>query len=93
MEFQDVFTVHGAAHISNTGGIEIELHPSGDGLRYRLNYGQDLENEPIIEAEIEYLPNPDLDETSEDYFGPAFYVGEGENKVIWFLSEFMVVNR
>jgi len=45
----DDFNVSGYLTLSNSHGIEVEIHPSGDGLRYR--YSND--NIPF-EAEIEY---------------------------------------
>ena len=49
------FVVHAYITTSNCGGIEIMLNRSNDGAYYRFNYGQDdLENEVIYEAEIEY---------------------------------------
>ena len=71
------FRVDGSTHISNTGGIEVELDPSGDGLRYRIHTGEGY-TEPV-EAEIEY------DEEGEPYFM------HGEIK--WELNNFMRSNR
>lgn len=95
MDFcNDQFKPHGAAHLTNTGGIEIEFSRDADGLRYRFNYGQDLDKEPIIEAEIVYRENPDLDGSDDDEGQgdyPCFIVGEGENETVYFLADFMRV--
>jgi hypothetical protein len=48
----DTFKAHATRHLSNTGGIELMLHDSGDGVYYRYNYGQDLTKEEIYEAEL-----------------------------------------
>lgn len=94
MEFQDIFTPQGAHVLNNYGGIEIELAHSGEGLRYRFNFGNGPSE--AIEAEIVYLENEDLQGTEDndgtDTF-PAFYVGEGENKTAYFLADFMAVCR
>ena len=56
----NTFEVHGLYTICNAGGIEVEIHPSGDGIRYRFNYGQDnLQDEEIFETKIIYEPNED----------------------------------
>jgi hypothetical protein len=53
--------------LSNLGGIEIMINDSVDGVYYRFNYGQDnLEDEPILEAEILY--SHELDREGEPYF-------------------------
>jgi hypothetical protein len=56
------FQPHGARHYTNTGGAEIMLNRSQDGIYYRLNYGQDLSQEIIYEAEIIQ------DQEGESYF-------------------------
>lgn len=92
--FNDQFTPHGATHLTNTGGIEIELSRDGEAVRYRYNYGQDLVKEEIVEAEIVYRENPDLDGTTDDEGQggyPCFVVGEGENETVYFLADFMRV--
>ena len=70
----------------NFGGIEIEINASGDGLRWRYNFGDD-QNDPqlntsIHEAEIIYDPDPD---------DPAgdFLAGFMINETFYSLSEFM----
>lgn len=71
------FNPNGFYTISNAGGIEVEVNESGDGVRYRFNYGQDdLENEEIYEAEIIY--EPDEDDPMGDFIagwmhGETFY--------------------
>ena len=76
-DFQDKFTPHGGMHLTNTGGIEVELHPDGDGLRWRYNYGQDdLDSTPVTEAEIVYQPDedePDGDLQAGFYIKDEFY--------------------
>lgn len=47
--FQDEFTPTGYLTLSNSGGIEVEIASSGDGLRYK--YTDDIEP---TEAEIQY---------------------------------------
>lgn len=57
------FKPHAYITESNSGGIEIMLNRSNDGLYYRWNYGQnDLVNTEIFEAEIQY------DQEGEAYF-------------------------
>jgi hypothetical protein len=61
------FTAHGYLTISNHGGVEIELSPCGDGLRYMW-----FDREPE-EAEILY------DKNGEAYFKigkTRFYLSE-----------------
>ena len=73
-DFQEKFTPTGGMHTSNTGGIEVELHPDGDALRYRFVYGQpDIDDEPVIEAEIVY--EPDEDEPEGELLA-GFYIEE-----------------
>lgn len=48
------FIPHAATHITNTGGIEIMLNESNDGVFYRYSFGGS-EPEEINEAEIEYF--------------------------------------
>ena len=70
-----------------TGGIEIEINPAGDSLRWRYNFGEDkldskLDNS-IHEAEIFYLLPAEMPAGEEAIAG--FYVGE----TFYPLSEFM----
>jgi hypothetical protein len=62
------FVVHGARHISNTGGIELMVNRSNDGVYFRYNYGQDLTKEPIYEAEL-------VDDQDGEFY---FYDNNGE---------------
>lgn len=72
------FKPHATITLSNSGGIEIMLNRSQDGVYYRFNYGQDnLQDEEILEAPIDY----DMD--GEAYFmhitdngGTAYYLTE-----------------
>ena len=57
MEQNSTFVVHAGTHITNTSWIEIELHPSGDSLRYRICWGQ--EDPEIHETEILYMEDED----------------------------------
>ena len=73
--------------LSNSGGIELMVHNSGDGVYYRYNYGQDLTNEEIFEAPIVYL-SPE----SEDGEGnTGFYHNEDES-IFYSLNEAMRIN-
>jgi hypothetical protein len=57
------FKPHAFITESNSGGIEIMLNHSCDGIFYRWNYGQDnLDKEEIFEAEIQY------DQEGDTYF-------------------------
>lgn len=50
------FKPHAFITIANTGGIEVMLNKSNDGVFYRFNHGQDnIENEEIFEAEIDFI--------------------------------------
>ena len=88
------FTVHATFCTSNFGGIEVELSPCGDGVRYRHNYGEAIPDAPK-EAVIEYRYNPELDETENEEIGPfaCFVDGEGENERVYFLSDFLRVKK
>ena len=81
------FTPHAFITLSNCGGIEIMLHRSGDGVYYRFNYGQDnLENEHIYEAEIEYT------EDGEGFINHQ-HLGERQpNGTRYYLNEAMRIN-
>jgi hypothetical protein len=81
------FTAQAYEPISNVGGLEIMLNRSNDGVFYRFNYGQDIENEEIFEAEIEYGQEDDEDNNSEEI--RAFF-RHGETK--YFLDRFMKTN-
>lgn len=88
----DDFVPTGHMQLTNTGGIEVEISKSGDGLRYR--YSDD--DEPK-EAEIEYFTvddDPDnwpYDPEDEEYSDsrPGF---EAEGGTIYYLDEFMRTN-
>lgn len=84
----DVFSPNGAMQLTNCGGIEIELSPCGDGVRYRFRYGQDPLDNPV-ETEIQYLPNPDFAGADDPDGGlsPAFMVGD----TAYFLDNFMAI--
>lgn len=56
------FKPSGTIPISNHGGAEIMLNNSQDRVHYRFNFGQDLEKEEIMEAEIQD------DQEGEPYF-------------------------
>lgn len=65
----NAFTVHATYTISNTGGYEIELHPSGDSARVRLVTDHILEVSDWLEIEsvpdeTDYFPD---ETTEEDY--------------------------
>jgi hypothetical protein len=62
------FTPHAFITISNTGGIEIMVNRSCDGVAYRFSYGQDLKKEKIYEKEILYTTPEDEEEESQPYF-------------------------
>jgi hypothetical protein len=59
------FKAHASTHISNTGGIEIMIHPSGDGLYYRFVPDRD---EEVFEAEIQYKDDEDDPNNTIAYF-------------------------
>lgn len=80
---KEEFKVHGGTHITNTSWIEVELDSSGDGLRYRICWGQES---PIIEeAEILYMESSEEDGDSDAYFLDT-------SGTIWKLNEMMRVN-
>ena len=81
------FTPHAFITVSNTGGIEVMLNRSCDGVFYRFNYGQDLEKEEIFESEIVYLYNEDHEGDNEEG-NPGFYHGESED-IFYSLNEAM----
>lgn len=79
------FVVHAGITLTNTGGIEIMLNRSNDGVYYRFNYGQDnIEKEKIYEKEILYTC-PNDEEESLPYFK------HGHTK--YFLNEAIKVNH
>ena len=80
---EEEFKVHGGTHITNTSGIEVELGSSGDGLRYRICWGQ--ENPIVEEAEILYMESSEEDDESDAYFLDT-------SGTIWKLNEMMRVN-
>ncbi len=82
------FTPHAFITLCNTGGIEIMLNRSNDGVFYRFNYGQDLTKEDIFEAEIVYLYGEDT-ESNEDA-NAGFYHGEDES-IFYSLNEAMKI--
>ena len=83
---QEEFTPHGYLCTCNFGGIEIEIHPSGDSLRWRYNFGEEDPNlnTDIKEAEIQHVYD---DETGETQAG--FWIGEEPTADFYSLSEFM----
>ena len=74
------FTPHATITLCNSGGIEIMLNRSNDGVYYRYNYGNDLEKEEIYESEIFYTSPTDEHEDSEAYFtnttGTQYFLNE-----------------
>lgn len=76
--------------LTNTGGIEIMLNRSGDGLFYRFNYGQsDLENEYIYDAEIDYVSEEEGEEAEAGFW----HYNTGSNPAIFYpLSLAMKIN-
>ena len=82
MTAEQQFRVDGGTHITNTSWIEVELDPRGDGLRYRICWGQD--NPEVEEAEILYM------ESEEDGDMGAYFVDT--SGTIWKLNEMMKVN-
>lgn len=93
-ESRQQFKPHAGITLTNTGCIEIEVHPSGDGVKYRFNYGQDLTTEEILEAEIQYT-NPGDGEEEED--GRAYFIHPNsrgaEEGIKYFLDEAMKFDR
>lgn len=86
------FTVHATMTECNHGGIELELDPRGDGVRWRRNWGGNAISE-VHSAEILY--GEDEDEglpNGEAELQPYFIEGEGENETKHFLNNFMRVN-
>jgi hypothetical protein len=80
------FKPHAAITLSNSGGIEIMLNRSNDGVYYRFNYGQDnLEKEKIYEKEILYTTPESEEEESQPYFK--------HRNTKYFLSEAMRINH
>ena len=84
-DFQEQFIPHGWMLLTNCMGIEIELHPDGDSLRWRYNYGQDdIDNkQQVTEAEIVY--EPDEDNTGE--FLDGFYIKD----TFYSLQNFVII--
>ena len=80
--FNDNFMAHGAIHITNTGGIEVEISRCGDYVRART--WCDVYSEPE-ECPVEYLNEYD-GETFEDNRPAFFFHGS-----YWFLDEFLAV--
>jgi hypothetical protein len=75
------FRVDGHMTLSNSGGIEVEMNDSGDGVRYRFNDSGNPD-EPH-EAEIEYESG-----TSDDDSRTYFHVGSDK----YYLDQFMRSN-
>jgi hypothetical protein len=89
------FSPDGTMILNNWGGIEVQINNSGDGLRYRYNYGE--EPDEVKEAEIEWFPDPDTDEEANTPDGDereylAGFKVEGEDEP-YFLRDFMRTNR
>lgn len=78
----NTFQVHAFITLSNTGGIEIMLNSSEDGVYYRWNYGQPLDDEEIYEAEILF------DQDGEAYF---IHVGVNDVHTSYYLNQAMRV--
>lgn len=77
--------------LSNTGGIEIMLNRSNDGVYYRFNYGQDnLQDEEIYESEIFYGYS-DEDTVNDATFPYFIHESENEDRK-YFLNEFIRTN-
>lgn len=74
------FTPHASITLSNVGGIEIMVNRSADGVYYRFNHGQDnLQDEPIEEAEILYTLSDIEEEDNRAYFehnGTAYFLDQ-----------------
>lgn len=84
------FTPQAFITLSNSGGIELMINHSGDGVSYRFNYGQDnLDKEEIFEAPITYLYGEDTESNEDANVG--FYHGEDES-IFYSLSEAMRIN-
>lgn len=84
MTAQD-FTIHARFALTNTGGIEIMINTSQDGVYYRFNYGQaDLQGEEIFEAEIQY------DQEGHPYF--IHMANDPEQKEVYELDSATRVN-
>jgi len=81
------FTPHAFITLSNCGGVEIMLNKSCDGVYYRFSYGQDnLENEHIYEAEIEYTEN------GEGFINHQHLGERQSNGTRYYLNEAMRIN-
>lgn len=83
------FTAQGFLTTCNFGGIEIEIYPSNESLRWRFNFGEDdpdLNNE-IHEAEIVYEPNED---NPAGDFVAGFFIKANEDEATFYpISDFM----
>ncbi len=84
------FTPQAFITLSNSGGLEIMLNRSNDGVYYRFSYGNDLSKEEIFEAEILYSEE-------EDREGEAYFIhNKGRGKIdsytVYYLSEAMKIN-
>jgi len=70
--------------LSNFGGIQIKVNDSGDSVQYKYY------NDPIKEAEIEYLEDSEnrtgYADDEENKFQPAFRTDAGQ---VYFIGEFM----
>ena len=90
------FTPHAFITLSNSGGIEIMLNRSNDGVYYRFNYGQNLDNEFIYDAEIEYeFYNVDSEdgEGGENNDAGFWHYNTGSNPPVFYsLSNAMRIN-
>lgn len=83
------FKVHGVIGISNTGGIEVMLNRSNDGVYYRFTCGEeDLSKEPIYEAELIAAPVENQDDENDET-----EMGFQHGECFYSLALCMAVNR
>jgi len=80
---EQVFRVDAGTHLTNTSWIDVELDSRGDGVRYRICWGQ--ENPTVEEAEILYMESDTEDGDMDAYFVDT-------SGTIWKLNEMMIVS-
>jgi hypothetical protein len=84
VKYFSVWKPDGSMPLTNTGGIEIKLTSSNDGVEYRFT-GDVIPKA----AEIEYELDTDQEyEEDEDVPARAFFKDDNDNK--WYLDDFMV---
>lgn len=80
---------HGFLCECNFGGMLLFIDKYGDSVAYYSDWAGDAVSNELGTAEIEYLINPDNDGDNNLEPGFIVVVGDGNEDITYFLSEFM----